>query len=106
MKGTLVHRAVTEEAQRRAFDAAVFQTVGEAKAERGLAGDDAVATALRERARAVRMGEALDQMTRERDEAKSRSSDLEQRLGDAISEGERLHGELLRISRLGSDSKL
>lgn len=75
-------------------------------ARRDQHGDDAVATALRERARAVRMGEALDQMTRERDEAKSRSSDLEQRLGDAISEGERLHGELLRISRLGSDSKL
>lgn len=75
-------------------------------ARRDQHGDDAVATALRERARAVRMGEALDQMTRERDEAKSRSSDLEQRLNDAISESERLHGELMRISTLGSDSKL
>jgi chromosome segregation ATPase len=75
-------------------------------ARRDQHGDDAVATALRERARAVRMGEALDQMTRERDEAKSRSSDLEQRLNDAISESERLHGELLRMSSLGSDSKL
>ncbi|MBL9005374.1 MAG: hypothetical protein JNJ46_14065 [Myxococcales bacterium] len=75
-------------------------------ARRDQHGDDAVATALRERARAVRMGEALDQMTRERDEAKSRSSDLEQRLNDAISESERLHGELLRISSLGSDGKL
>lgn len=75
-------------------------------ARRDQHGDDAVATALRERARAVRMGEALDQMTRERDEAKSRSSDLEGRLNDAISESERLHGELLRLSSLGSDSKL
>jgi chromosome segregation ATPase len=75
-------------------------------ARRDQHGDDAVATALRERARAVRMGEALDQMTRERDEAKSRSSDLEQRLTDAISESERLHGELMRLSSLGSDSKL
>ncbi len=75
-------------------------------ARRDQHGDDAVATALRERARAVRMGEALDQMTRERDEAKSRSSDLEQRLNDAISDSERLHGELLRMSSLGSDSKL
>lgn len=75
-------------------------------ARRDQHGDDAVATALRERARAVRMGEALDQMTRERDEAKSRSSDLEQRLNDAISESERLHGELMRLSSIGSDSKL
>lgn len=75
-------------------------------ARRDQHGDDAVATALRERARAVRMGEALDQMTRERDEAKSRSSDLEQRLNDAINESERLHGELMRLGSLGSDSKL
>ena len=65
-----------------------------------------MAKALRERARAVRMGEALDQATRERDEAKSRSSDLEQRLTDAISESERLRNELLRMGSVVPDLKL
>jgi hypothetical protein len=57
-------------------------------------GDDAVATALRERARAVRMNESLDQASRERDEAKSRALELEQRYKEAAAEAERLRGEL------------
>jgi len=59
-------------------------------------GDDVVATALRERARAVRMGETLDQAARERDEARSRAAELEQRLRAAAAESERLRSELLR----------
>jgi hypothetical protein len=42
MESTLVHRAIAEEAQRRAFDAAIFQTVREAETQRRLAGHDAV----------------------------------------------------------------
>jgi SAM-dependent methyltransferase len=59
-------------------------------------GDDAVATALRERARAIRMNESLEQATRERDEARGRASSLEQRLQDALAESERLRLEALR----------
>lgn len=59
-------------------------------------GDDAVATALRERARAVRASEGLEQATRERDEARCRISDLERHIKDALSENEQLRAELLR----------
>lgn len=69
-------------------------------------GDDAVATALRERARAVRMNEALEQTTRERDEARSRAGDFEQRLSDAVADSERLRAELLRASAYPSANSL
>ena len=59
-------------------------------------GDDAVATALRERARAVRMNESLDQASRERDEARSRTIELEQRLKEAQADAERLRLELVQ----------
>jgi len=59
-------------------------------------GDDAVATALRERARAVRIGESLEQTSRERDEARSRTLDLEQRLKEALADADRLRIELVQ----------
>jgi hypothetical protein len=42
------------------------------------------------------MGESLEQASRERDETRSRMSELEQRLRDALSESERLRAEMLR----------
>lgn len=63
-------------------------------------GDDAVATALRERARAVRMNESLEQTSRERDEARSRTLDLEQRLKEAQADAERLRVELVQRGQL------
>lgn len=64
-------------------------------------GDEAVATALRERARSGRLGEQASQTTRERDEAMSRAGELEQRLSEAMAESLRLRTEL---SRLGGES--
>ena len=43
VEGALVDRAIAEVAEAAAFAAEVFEAVGEAEAERGLAGDDAVA---------------------------------------------------------------
>ncbi len=65
-------------------------------------GDDAVATALRERARAVRMSESLDQAAREREEARNRIVELDQRLKEAHLEGERLRAELVRYGQEAS----
>jgi chromosome segregation ATPase/SAM-dependent methyltransferase len=65
-------------------------------------GDEAVATALRERARSSRLGEQAAQTTRERDEAVTHAGELEQRLAEVLAESNRLRSEL---SRLGvSDS--
>ncbi len=60
-------------------------------------GDEAVATALRERARSGRLGEQASQTTRERDEAMSRAGELEQRLTEAMAESVRLRTELARL---------
>ncbi len=60
--------------------------------------DEVVATALRERARVERLTEVVGQTTRERDEAFHRASELEQRLGQVLSESDRLRGELSRVS--------
>ena len=65
------------------------------------ASDEAVATALRERARSTRAGESITQITRERDEArddaKLRVGEIEQRLSEVLSESNRLRAELLRL---------
>ena len=60
--------------------------------------DEVVATALRERARVERLTEVVGQTTRERDEAFHRASELEQRLGQVLAEGDRLRSELSRVS--------
>lgn len=63
---------------------------------RALQDDEVVATALRERARVERLTEVMGQTARERDEAVHRVSELEQRLGGALSECEKLRTELAR----------
>lgn len=59
--------------------------------------DEAVATALRERARSGRLTEQAAQTSRERDEAMSRAGELEQRLADVMAESSRLRSELSRL---------
>ena len=68
----------------------------EETARRDQLGDDAVSTALRERARAVRLNEALEQAVRERDELRGQLADLDQRMSELLSETEHLRGELFR----------
>ena len=65
-------------------------------------GDEAVATALRERARSGRLGEQASQTTRERDEAMSRAGELEQRLAEVMAESVRLRTELSRLGGVES----
>ncbi len=60
-------------------------------------GDEAVATALRERARSGRLGEQAAQTSRERDEAMTRAGELEQRLSEVLAESTRLRSELSRL---------
>ena len=72
------------------------------RARQDAASDEAVATALRERARATRLGESLQQAVRERDEALGRVAELEGRLQTATEERERLRGE---AARLGAASR-
>lgn len=65
--------------------------------------DDVVSTALRERARSVRMTETLDQATRERNQAVDQTGELEHRLREALAESDRLRAELHRIEGKSPD---
>lgn len=68
----------------------------EESARREQQGEDVVATALRERARASRLSETGSHAARERDEAQGRADELQQRLRDLGLENDRLRGELSR----------
>ncbi|MCS6915382.1 MAG: methyltransferase domain-containing protein [Myxococcales bacterium] len=77
--------------------------IQELEAERGrqdAASDEAVATALRERARAARLTESLQQAARERDEAQNRCAELEQRMQTLLEERNRLRAETSRLEEL------
>lgn len=67
------------------------------RARQDAASDEAVATALRERARAARLTESLQQAARERDEALGRCVELEGRVQGVQEERNRLRGEITRL---------